>query len=264
VAVLPAVGLFRSETLVDVLARIDEENVPYAGATEMVPAMKIGVRRPETLVDLKRLAELRGITVDGAARVVRIGAATTHREVASDAEIRQHLPTLAEAAAHVGNARVRNSGTVGGNLCFAEPRSDLSVVLTALNASARITSASGDRTVSISDFILGAFDTTLEPEEILVAVSVPFEVDGTGYWKLQSYERPTVGIATVPTEHGWRIVIGAATERPEEATIANGDLAAVEAFLDSLDLSDDLSGSPAYKRSVIGRRLTRLIGASAS
>lgn len=256
---LPEVGLFRSKDLDEVLATLDEESVPYAGATEMIPAMRLGVRRPDVLVDLKGLAELRGITVDSKARTVQIGAATTHREISSDQAVLQHLPTVASAAAHVGNARVRSSGTIGGNLCFAEPRSDLSTVLTALGATVEIGSASKRTTVDMSELIIGAFETCLAPEELLICVTIPFEPEGVAYWKLHSYERPTVGIATVPVGDEWLLVVGAATERPQQATIAPGDVAALDTFLDSLDLSDDLSGSPAYKRSVVRRRLERLI-----
>ncbi|MFT7473638.1 MAG: carbon-monoxide dehydrogenase medium subunit [Verrucomicrobiales bacterium] len=272
--VVPAVGLVRSGSLDEVLRSIDEDAVPYAGATELIPAMRLGVRRPESLVDLKRLPELQGVTVDEGARTVRIGAATTHREVAESDAVKLHLPTLAGAASRVGNVRVRTSGTLGGNLCFAEPRSDLSVVLTALGAHAEIASAAdattndsdhterGGRVVTISDFIVGAFESCLTPKELLVAVTTPFEPAGMAYWKLQSYERPTVGVATVPTIDGWLIVVGAATERPEHATIQRGDVAALDEFLDGLDLSDDLSGSPQYKRLVLRNRLRPLIAGS--
>ena len=80
------------------------------------------------------------------------------------------------------------------------------------------------------------------------------------YWKLQSYERPTVGIASLPVEGGWKIVVGAATERPEEVIIATNDIDAVEAFVNSLDLSDDLSGTPDYKRSILRSRISRIVG----
>jgi len=254
-AVLPEVGLFRSDDLAEVLSAIDDVNVPYAGATELVPAMRLGVRRPEVLVDLKRVDALRGISVDTQAQTVRIGAATTHHTIAGSPEVREHVPTLASAASHVGNARVRNSGTLGGNLCFAEPRSDLSVVLTALGAQVELATAVEKTSIPIAELILGAFETCLTPDQLMIAVTVPFEPAGFSYWKLQSYERPTVGIATLPVDDGLMIVVGAATERPERATIAMGDLAGLETFLDGLDLSDDLAGTPEYKRSVLRKRL---------
>ena len=109
-AVLPEVGLFRSDDLAEVLSVIDEMNVPYAGATELIPAMRLGVRRPEVLVDLKRVDAIRGVRVDTEAQTVWIGAATTHQTVAGSPEVREHVPSLAGAASRVGNARVRSSG----------------------------------------------------------------------------------------------------------------------------------------------------------
>ena len=254
-AVLPEVGLFRSEDLADVLSVIDDMHVPYAGATALVPAMRLGVRRPEVLVDLKRVDALRGVSVDPQARTVRIGAATPHQALAGSPEVREHVPSLASAASRVGNARVRASGTLGGNLCFAEPRSDLSVVLTALGAHAEIATALEVASIPVAELILGAYETCLTPDQLMLGVTVPFEPDGFSYWKLQSYERPTLGIATVPVDGGMMIVVGAATERPERATIATGDLVGLEDFLDGLELSDDLSGSPAYKRAILRSRL---------
>lgn len=258
--VLPEVRHIRASTLEEALGLIDDDVVPYAGATELVPAMRLGVRRPEAIVDLKRLQELVRVDVDMATNTVRLGAAMTHRAVADDSIVSEFLPSLAEAAAHVGNVRVRNSGTLGGNLSFAEPRSDLSVVLSALDATVELASAGGERTVPVRDLILGAFETCLAPEELLIAVTVPFEPAGMSYWKLQSYERPTVGIASLPVEGGWKIVVGAATERPEEVIIATNDIDAVEAFVNSLDLSDDLSGTPDYKRSILRSRISRIVG----
>ena len=257
--VLPEVRHVRAFTLDEALSLIDDDVVPYAGATELVPAMRLGVRRPEAIVDLKRINELGGVDLDMATNAVRLGAAITHREMADNSVVNEFLPSLAAAAAHVGNVRVRNSGTLGGNLSFAEPRSDLSVVLSALDATVEIASAGGQKTIPMKDLILGAFETCLSPDELLIAVTVPFEPVGVSYWKLKSYERPTVGIASLPVEGGWKIVVGAATERPEQTTIATNDLDAVDAFVNSLDISDDLSGTPDYKRSILRSRISRIV-----
>ena len=79
---------------------------------------------------------------------------------------------------------------------------------------------------------MGAFETSLEPDEILTTVTVPFEPSGMSYWKLQSYERPTLGVALVVTEDRWEITVGAATERPTRAVLAAGDRAGLAAFVD--------------------------------
>ncbi len=249
--VLPELGLVRSDELDGVLAAVDYDHAPYAGGTELVPAMGLGLRRPVAIVDLKRVEALKRIEVDADAGTVTIGAAVTHRRLSDHPAVREHLPTLAAAASRVGNARVRSTGTVGGNLCFAEPRSDLGCVLVALGATAEVRSADSARTLSIDELIVGAFETSLADDEILTTVTVPFEPSGMSYWKLQSYERPTLGVALVVTEAQWEVTVGAATERPTRAMLAAGDTAGLAAFVDGLELSDDMTGPPAYKRSVL-------------
>ena len=160
----------------------------------------------------------------------------------------------------MGNARVRSTGTVGGNLCFAEPRSDLGCVLVALGATAEIRSTRRARTLSVDELIVGAFETSLEPDEILTTITVPFEPPGMSYWKLQSYERPTLGVALVVTDAQWEVTVGAATERPTRTVLAAGDTARLDAFVDGLELSDDMTGPPAYKRSVLRAHLERTLG----
>ena len=258
--VLPELGLVRSHDLAEVLAAVDYDHAPYAGGTELVPAMGLGLRRPAAIVDLKRVEALSEIGVDADAGTVTIGAAVTHRRLSDHPAVREHLPTLAAAASRVGNARVRSTGTVGGNLCFAEPRSDLGCVLVALGATAEIRSVRGARTLSIDELIVGAFETSLAEDEILTTVAVPFEPPGMSYWKLQSYERPTLGVALVVTATRWEITVGAATERPTRAVLAAGDIDGLGAFVDGLELSDDMTGPPEYKRSVLRVHLERTLG----
>ena len=258
--VLPELGLVRSADLDEVLAAVDYDHAPYAGGTELVPAMGLGLRRPSAIVDLKRVEALKGIEVDTEAGAVTIGAAVTHRRLSDHPAVREHLPTLAAAASRVGNARVRSTGTVGGNLCFAEPRSDLGCVLVPLGAIAEARSAGSVRSLSIDELIVGAFETSLEPDEILTTITVPFEPPGMSYWKLQSYERPTLGVALVVTGDRWEVTVGAATERPTRAVLAAGDTVGLAAFVDSLELSDDMTGPPAYKRSVLRAHLERALG----
>ena len=259
-AVLPELGLVRSEELDGVLAAVGHDHAPYAGGTELVPAMGLGLRRPEAIVDLKRVEALKGIEVDIGAGSVTIGAAVTHRRLSDHPAVREHLPTLAAAASRVGNARVRSTGTVGGNLCFAEPHSDLGCVLVAFGATAEVRSVGGTRTLGIDELIVGAFETSLEPDELLTAVAVPFEPAGMSYWKLQSYERPTLGVALVVSDSQWEVTVGAATERPTRIVLAAGDTAGLADFVGGLEFSDDMTGPPDYKRSVLRAHLERALG----
>ena len=148
-----------------------------------------------------------------------------------------------------------------GNLCFAEPRSDLGCVLLALGARAEVRSSEGTRTLGIDELIVGAFETSMAENEILTVVTVPFEPRGMSYWKLQSYERPTLGVALVVSGSQWEITVGAATERPVRVVLAAGDNAGLSAFVDGLELSDDMTGPPEYKRSVLRAHLQRALGA---
>ena len=259
-AVLPELGLVRSSDLDEVLAAVGHDYAPYAGGTELVPATGLGLRRPAAIVDLKRVEALKGIEVDAGAGSVTIGAAVTHRRLSDHPVVREHLPTLAAAASHVGNARVRSTGTVGGNLCFAEPRSDLGCVLLALGATADVRSATGARTLGIDELIVGAFETSLAEDEILTTVTVPFEPAGMSYWKLQSYERPTLGVALVVSDLQWEVTVGAATERPTRIVLAAGDTAGLADFVGGLELSDDMTGPPDYKRSVLRAHLEGSLG----
>ncbi|MEE8466456.1 MAG: FAD binding domain-containing protein, partial [Dehalococcoidia bacterium] len=142
-----------------------------AGGQSLIPLMKLRLARPAVLVDIGRIADLKGISVNG--DTIRIGGLTTHHEIASSAEIKNANPMLAEAAAGIGDQAVRNRGTIGGNLAHADPASDWGTVLTALDASIDIQGPSGSRSVSLDDFFQGAFTTALAENEVVTGVNVP-------------------------------------------------------------------------------------------
>ena len=192
-----------------------------------------------------------------------IGAAVTHRRLSDHPAVREHLPTLAAAASRVGNARVRSTGTVGGNLCFAEPRSDLGCVLVALGRRRRgpLSPGAPEPSTSRRADRGRVRDLARSEDEILTTLTVPFEPPGMSYWKLQSYERPTLGVASgghgVPVgDHRWR---GHRAPHPRRASPRATPLGWA-AFVDGLELSDDMTGPPAYKRSVLRAHLERTLG----
>jgi CO/xanthine dehydrogenase FAD-binding subunit len=140
-----------------------------AGGTDFHPA-RVG-RPPEAeILDLSRLAALRGITADGSGW--RIGALTTWTDVAR-AALPPLFDALAQAALEVGGLQVQNRGTVGGNLCNASPAADGVPALLALDASVELASLRGTRTLPLADFVLGPRRTALAPDELLVAIRVP-------------------------------------------------------------------------------------------
>jgi aerobic carbon-monoxide dehydrogenase medium subunit len=260
--VLPAFALARPETLDEALVLLSEDRVPFCGGTELLLAMKMGLHRPDALVDVKRLAELRGVTRDDGHLV--IGAATTHAELTRNPLVGELLPLLRDVERRVGNARVRAQGSIGGNLCFAEPKSDVATLLIALRGLVTLRSASAERVVSVQELIEGAYFAAREPDELMVDVRVPVVAGLRGaYQKFQVTERPTIGVAVVedPDSLACRVVVGAVGEVPavrEFPSVAQVD---VDAVIDSVDPVADLTGSVEYKRHVTGVFVRRAIAA---
>lgn len=258
---LPAFEHVRPRTLEEALAALDGDALPYHGGTELFAVMRLGLVRPPRLVDLKGVAELRGIRRVG--HDVVIGAGTTHREVATDDTVRRDAPLLREVSQLVGNVRVRSTGTVGGNLCFAEPKSDLATALIALGADLVLRLHDGERTVALSEFLLGPYVADLQPGELLTAVRVPAgAASRCAYRKLQTAEWPTVGVAAVApgvTVPRYRVVVGAVAEVPavvEADALDDFDPAAIA---EDLDVIADLSGAEDYKRHVTAVTVARTL-----
>jgi aerobic carbon-monoxide dehydrogenase medium subunit len=149
-----------------------------AGGHSLIPLMKLRLAAPTDVIDIGRINELRGIsTVDGS---LRIGALTTHAELASSADLRRGAAALAEAAAVVGDPAVRNRGTIGGNVAHADPASDLPTVLVALGAKIVAVGPRGERAIDAVEFFTGVMTTALGEDEILAAVTVPVQGRGQG------------------------------------------------------------------------------------
>ena len=266
---LPAFSLVRPTTLDDALAAIGDDAMPYAGGTEALVAMRAGLLRPPVLVDLKRLPELSRVEVVGG--TLRIGATATHDDVARQTAAADGQPMLASVLRRVGNARVRAQGTLGGNICFAEPRSDVATALVALGASVVLQSTRGERSLAVEDFVLGPFTTDREPDELLVRIDVPMPgPEGATYVKYQVAERPTVGVAAVERRNGGRprrrVVVGAVSECPLVFDEDDGGEIDAEAIAASVEPIPDLTGSEEYKRHLtavyVRRALASLDGAA--
>ena len=142
-----------------------------AGGHSLIPLMRFRLARPEMLIDIGGIAELKGIAVSG--DTISIGALATHAEIAAAPEVRQANGLLAEAAGGIGDPAVRNRGTIGGNLAHADPASDWATVLTALGATVTAQGPGGSRTIAAADLIEDAFVTALAEDELITAVSVP-------------------------------------------------------------------------------------------
>ncbi len=143
---------------------------PIAGGHSLIPPMNLRLSAPELLVDIGRLAELKGIRVEGGS--VIIGALTTHAEVAESADVKAHAPALAHAASLIGDLQVRNWGTLGGNIAHADPASDPPTVLLAYGAKIHVAGAKGRRVIAAGDFFKSLFTTDLQSGELVTAVEI--------------------------------------------------------------------------------------------
>ena len=172
------------EDALDLMAKHGEDGKLLAGGHSLIPAMKLRLQSPRTLIDLGTAAGLRGIRLDNNELV--IGALTVHSDVAASDLVRKYLPGLAEAASVIGDMQVRNRGTIGGSVAHADPGADFPVILTALNAAVVVQSTAGTRTISVDDFFTDFFTTAMSANEILTEIHVPLPgaASGSAYTKL--------------------------------------------------------------------------------
>jgi carbon-monoxide dehydrogenase medium subunit len=191
--------------------------------------------------------------------------------------VRAHFPTLAEMAAHVANVRVREVGTLGGNLCFAEPHADPGTLLLVYDASVALARQGGSRTLALEQFFVGPFEVALADDEILTTIRVPALPAHTAaaYLKYGLLERPSVGVAVTVTAqpnqvHEVRVAVGCVGPTPRrlrdvEGLLSQKELPAVRATLDAAgalagsaaDAVTDLHGSAEYKTYLVGVLLRR-------
>ena len=163
-----------------------------AGCHSLLPVMKLRFAQPAHLIDIRRIADLTGVREDGGS--IRIGAATTHAEVTTSDVIKARLPILAEAAGRIGDAQVRNMGTIGGSLAHADPAADLPAVTLALGAELRVAGKGGQRTIPMDEFFTGMFSSALAADEMIVEVRIPVPPARTG-GAYEKYADPSSGYA---------------------------------------------------------------------
>ncbi len=226
-----------------------------AGGHSLIPLMRFRLARPEVVIDIGGIANLRGITVSG--DTINIGALTTHAEIAASADVQRSNGLLAEAAGGIGDPAVRNRGTIGGNLAHADPASDWATVLTALGATVSAQGPSGSRTVAVADLVEDAFTTVLAEDELITTVSVPVLAANqrAEYAKMAHPASfyAVVGGAVVVTMDGDRctaasVAVGGLTPRPVKAPAVEQALSGTTLTMASIAdatarLSDDLSAA---------------------
>jgi carbon-monoxide dehydrogenase medium subunit len=254
----------------EMLAQFGEKGRLYAGGTELLLAMKHDLLRYQNLVDVKTIPGLD--TIEAKNGSIVIGSAVTHRAIERSSLVKDKLPALANMETTVANVRVRATGTLGGNLCFAEPHSDPAALLLALAAKAHVHGKCGQRALTIDNLITGAYETALGADELLTAVEIPVltKSQRAAYVKFQTHERPTLGLAlmldlddTGQNIKKARAVVGSVSARPSRSDATDATLVgpvrqvekqltdAAQALADAADPVDDLQGSAEYKRHLI-------------
>ena len=226
-----------------------------AGGHSLIPLMRFRLARPEVVIDIGGIANLRGITVSG--DTINIGALTTHAEIANSADVQRANGLLAEAAGGIGDPAVRNRGTIGGNLAHADPASDWATVLTALGATVSAQGPAGSRTIAVADLIENAFTTVLGENELITTVSVPtLAANQRAEYAKMAHPASfyaVVGGAVVVTMDGDRctaasVAVGGLTPRPVKAPAVEQALSGSTLTMSSIAdatarLSEDLNAA---------------------
>jgi xanthine dehydrogenase small subunit len=272
----------------------DAQVTPIAGGTDVMVRItgEIG-EPPRRMVDLSRLGDLRGISVDGDAVV--LGARTTYTEIRRSDVCREHLPALVDAAATIGAAQIQNRGTIGGNIANASPAGDTLPVLLALDAEVVAGSARGERTIPIADMWVAYRRTALTPDELILRVRIPvaggrearFRKIGTR--RAQAISKVVLALAWreggspggVPvgpaaaagqgrTWSDVRLALGSVADRPIRARATEAVLegsaptpetadAAAEALAAEIHPIEDVRSTAEYRRAVAARSLHRMV-----
>lgn len=214
----------RARTIDEALTAIQDDGTVLAGGQSILPQMKLRDRTPGHIVDINGVAGLQGLSkVSG---TVHVGAMTRHRQVLESALVTQFFPSLATAATRLGDVQVRNRGTIGGNVCFADPRANLSGVLISLDATALISSGSGEpRRVQVQDLFAGFQRSGLGALDLLTGFELPLPAAGSHATyrelSLQPNGLPIVNVAISITGRpvdSVRIAIGGLATVPVRAT----------------------------------------------
>jgi carbon-monoxide dehydrogenase medium subunit len=272
---MPNIKLLQPTSLneaVSLLSEHSDETKIISGGTALVIMLRNRLIAPATLLSLGRLRELRSIRHEPGTGL-RIGALVTIRDAENSSLVREKHSVLAQTFGKVGNIRVRNAATVGGNLSESDYASDPPCVLVALRARVKVRSAKGEREIPLRDFFTGFYETVLAPDEILTELIVPDPAPGSRatylkYVSRSSEDRPCVGMAVVfekasdGTCEDLRVVAGAVAETPQEitsaGTMAHGNALSAslidqiaDAYSTGIEPLSDLRGSAWYRKQII-------------
>ncbi len=264
------------------LSSLGSEAKILAGGHSLLPMMKLRFAQPAHLVDINKIAELRGICEDGAEVV--IGAMTSENALIASSILQAKVPLLAEAPKLIADPQVRNRGTIGGDIAHGDPANDHPAISIALDATFTLQGPNGRRSVKAENFFLGTYMTDMAEDEILVAIRVPAFALGTG-WAYEKLKRKTGDWATAGAAVVLRMAAGQVTHArigltnvaPQALRAAAAEQAligqpltdasinaAAFAAMAITDPADDLRGDREYKTAMTGQMLKRAIRAAAA
>lgn len=268
--------LLTPRTLPDAIALFaaDDEAIAIAGGQSLIPMMNFRISQPRKLVDLGRIPELSGITEQNDKIV--IGATTTHNTVLQSPVIKRNCPLVATAYAYVAHHTIRNRGTLGGNICHADPASEMPAVLQALDAEFQIAGSAGSRTILATEFFKGPYETALGDGEILIAIAIGKQSEAEGHafreMSVRKGDFAIAGVASRGTATGSKInmvrlavcgVGGAAHRLGQVEEYLDGKTVTADAISEAARLAaetvtpqSDLAGSENYRKALV-ESLTR-------
>lgn len=258
----------RAGSVDDAVARLGaaDDGKLLAGGQTLLPTMKQRLAAPSDLVDVTHIDALKGITAG--ADAVTIGAAVTHAEVASSAEVAALIPALAALASHIGDPAVRHRGTIGGSVANNDPAADYPAAVLGLNG----TISTNKRTISADDFFTGMFETALDDDEIIVSVTFP-KPQAANYQKFPNpasrYAMAGVMAAKLADGSVRVAVTGAGSDGVfrhsgmEAALSANWSAAALDGVdTPAGDMLSDLHGSSEYRANLVNVMAKRAVAAA--
>lgn len=242
-----------------------EDGKFVSGGQTLIPTMKQRLAAPSDLIDLRHISELRGISVSG--NQARIGAGTTHAEVAADAALARLCPAIGHLAGQIGDPHVRHMGTIGGSLANNDPAADYPAAVLALAATVHTTK----RDIAADDFFAGLFTTALEDDEIITAVSFTAP-ERAGYAKFPNpaSRYALAGVFVAKRADGVRVAVTGAgddgvfrVESLEEALAASFEPSSVEGISVPADgLMSDIHASAEYRAHLIAVMAKRAVQAA--
>jgi carbon-monoxide dehydrogenase medium subunit len=254
----------------------------FAGGAHVTILLKQGLYQPKTLVNIKKIPDLKGINFKDGEGLI-IGALVTHRELEISSLVKEKLPVLCEAEKEVANIRVRNMGTVGGNLASGEPLTDLSQIFIALDGKLKIAGPGGERSLAVEELFLDFYTTSLAEDEIITQVVLPplpanSAIEYIRFSSSSVVDKPSAGVAVRLTLDGdvvriARIVLGCVGPTPVRARKAEAVLTgnkltpeliaeAAKSASQECSPTSDLRGSERYKRAIIGTLVKRATNAA--